>query len=100
MAKRVSRRSLLKATGATAAIAAAGGLAELLTRDEGHTVVQLPFVIPTAAPLVNEQVDGYVAVAPKVLRPGQTEAVSVSCVTAPKNGVYVSGASPRYSPRQ
>ncbi|MCC6628690.1 MAG: alpha-2-macroglobulin [Chloroflexi bacterium] len=93
MAGRISRRTVLTATAATGAVAAgAGALAlwnnrpapdpiPLATPAPGATPVvagATPTVAPTTAPVATGAADGYVAIAPRTLRAGQTEAVSVS----------------------
>jgi CD109 antigen len=95
MSRQVSRRAFLKATGMTAAAAAAGSLAyTAFTADEELGRPLAPWVPPTPAPAgrVDEQVQGYVAVAPRVLRPGQQEAVSLALFRA-QGAVDVPAAS-------
>ena len=89
MMQRVSRRTFLKVGGATAAVVASGALiGSMLTDDEDPDPVD-PFnpfdpadpqahVTPTIGPRVDEEVEGYLAVAPRVLRSGQLETVSLA----------------------
>ncbi len=75
MAKRVSRRRFIAASGATAATLAAGGLVQWL---EQRSDAIMPSPTPTALNWVDDDVDGYLAVAPRTLRPGQTASVSLA----------------------
>ncbi|HUG14483.1 MAG TPA: alpha-2-macroglobulin family protein, partial [Thermomicrobiales bacterium] len=82
MAKRVTRRTLLKASGVTAAAAATGGLAQFMMRDDG-AVPGRPLAPWETPPITfglreDDQVQGYVAIAPRVLRPGQDESISLA----------------------
>lgn len=83
MSRRVTRRTLLKATGVTAAALAAGGTAQLLLSGEDSQPLA-PWIPPTVGPgpHVDEQVQGYVAIAPRVLRPGQDESISLALFRA------------------
>jgi CD109 antigen len=95
MSRQVSRRAFLKATGMTAAAAATGGLAyAAFTDDEEAGRPLAPWVAPTPAPAgrVDEQVQGYVAVAPRILRPGQQESISIALFRA-QGAVDVPAAS-------
>jgi len=88
MMRRVSRRTFLKVGGATAAVVASGALVgTMLSDDDSDDPDPIdPFkpidpqanVTPTIGPRVDEEVKGYLAVAPRVLRSGQLEAVSLS----------------------
>ncbi|MBX6341781.1 MAG: twin-arginine translocation signal domain-containing protein, partial [Thermomicrobiaceae bacterium] len=75
MAKRVSRRRFIAASGATAATLAAGGLVQWL---EQRSDAIMPSPTPTALAWVDDDVDGYLAVAPRTLRPGRTASVSLA----------------------
>src|SRR5688572_16902550 len=88
MARRISRRTFLTASGLTAAAAATGALLEWQSDDDerapglsptpdgGPTGLLTPTADATDTPRVDETVDGYVAVAPRVLRSGQVENIS------------------------
>ena len=125
--QRVTRRAFL-AVGATGlAVAACSGPSPFgLRRPDSQTVVPLPGPSQTAVPGsgpsptaipatavsgVDQSVDAYVAVAPNVLRTGQTEAVTVSLfhddqpatstatVSLLKNGQPVASATARIAGR-
>jgi len=85
MMRRVSRRTFLKVGGATAAAVASGALVgSMLLDDDSNTPdPNDPFdpqanVTPTIGPRVDEDVEGYLAIAPRVLRSGQAESVSLA----------------------
>ncbi len=86
MMRRVSRRTFLKVSGATAAMAASGALVGTMLSDDddGDPIDPLnPLdpqanVTPTIGPRIDENVRGYLAIAPRILRSGQVEAVSLS----------------------
>ncbi|HYI14764.1 MAG TPA: twin-arginine translocation signal domain-containing protein, partial [Thermomicrobiales bacterium] len=91
MMRRVSRRTFLKVGGATAAVVASGALVgSMLLDDDGETPdPNDPFdpfksfdpqanATSTTEPRIDEEVEGYLAVAPRVLRSGQLETVSLA----------------------
>ncbi|HEX5164960.1 MAG TPA: MG2 domain-containing protein, partial [Thermomicrobiales bacterium] len=90
MMQRVSRRTFLKVGGATAAVVASGALVgSMLTDDNDDPDPVDPFnpfnpadpqahVTPTVGPRIDEEVGGYLAIAPRVLRAGQLQTVSLA----------------------
>lgn len=89
MVRRVSRRTFLKVSGATVAVAATGALVGSMLIEGDDPEPPDPFdpfegfnpqpgVTPSISPRVDDEVRGYMAVAPRVLRSGQLETVSLA----------------------
>lgn len=70
MAKQVTRRAFLKATAIMASAVACSGPSII----RPPTAATTPMTVPS----LDEMADGYVALAPRVLRTGQTESVSLA----------------------